>query len=326
MSDQAVIKKEPATVEYVPYGAQDKIKMNVSIVQNLIAVKTKSGKTCSDKDALKFLAMCQAKRLNPFEGDAFLIGYDGREGPTFALITAHQTYLKRAELHPEIDGMKSGVIVKEQDGLKDLEGDFYADGQEVVGGWATVFFKNRKQPMHKRLRLARFQKPFGIWQEDPAGMVCKCAEADALRSAFPTMLGGLYMREEIDVVPQMAKPEFGPSKPLFENGKALPEGEAPQPDAPSESEIPPLAKSPLRNELIQPENGGFNPVKAVRGLCKAAKVKESDLLGFLFEIGAASANYDSLEQLHLTQNEVLQMVSDQFGDISKRILEAKEAK
>jgi hypothetical protein len=28
---------------------------------------------------------------------------------------------------------------------------------------------------------------------------CQCAEADSLRTAFPTMLGGLYLREEIDL-------------------------------------------------------------------------------------------------------------------------------
>ena len=35
--------------------------------------------------------------------------------------------------------------------------------------------------------------------DDPAGMIVKCAEADALRSAFPTMLGGCYTEEEMPV-------------------------------------------------------------------------------------------------------------------------------
>lgn len=147
------------------------------------------------------------------------------------------------------------------------------------------------------------------------------------------------MREEIDVTPQMAKPEFGPSKPLFENGKALPEGEV-APEAteytqPATEASPPATQQagratrspePPPSNPPPPENGGFNVIKAVRNLCKAAKVKENDLLGFLFEIGAASANYGSLEELHMSQNEVLQMVSDQFGDISQRILVAKEGK
>src|SRR5580693_5423162 len=109
MNTEIVKTEDKSITEYVPFGAQDKIKLSISIVQNLIAVKTRSGKTCSQNDALKFIAMCLARRLHPLEGDSFLIGYDGKDGPTFSLITAHQAFLKRAELNPEYDGMTSGV-------------------------------------------------------------------------------------------------------------------------------------------------------------------------------------------------------------------------
>ena len=49
-------------VEFVPFGAVDKIKMTIAIVQNTIAVKTKTGKTCSERDAMKFIMLCQAQR------------------------------------------------------------------------------------------------------------------------------------------------------------------------------------------------------------------------------------------------------------------------
>lgn len=194
----AVVPKADKPMEFTPFAARDAIKLSVRIVQELIAVPTKSGKTCTERDAMRFMMMCQAKRMNPFEGDAFLIGFDSNAGPQFNMITAHQTYLKRAEVNPEFDGMTSGVIVDEEGELKELEGDFHTSSQKVVGGWARVFFKNRKIPVLRRLRLERFKKSFGVWVDDPAGMICKCAEADALRSAFPTMLGGLYMQQEID--------------------------------------------------------------------------------------------------------------------------------
>lgn len=194
-------KAEERAVEFIPYGCQDKIKLTVKLVQNIIAVPTKSGKTCSEKEAMKFVMMCQAKRLNPYEGDAFLIGYDGQDGVAkFSLITAHQAFLKRAELHPEYDGMKSGVIVLNEDSTTtDIEGDFHLPEQTVVGGWATVYFKTRKVPTMRRVRLARFNSGYAEWKKDPAGMICKCAEADALRSSFPTMLGGMYLKDEIDL-------------------------------------------------------------------------------------------------------------------------------
>lgn len=188
-------------MEFVPFGANDRVKLTVEIVQKLIAVRTKTGKTCSDRDAIRFMMMCQSKRLNPFEGDAYLIGYDTQDGPQFSLVTAHQTYLKRAEVHPEYDGMESGVILLQQDGTtSDRKGDFHLPDEQVVGAWATVHFKNRKHPTERRGRMARFAKNFGVWRDDAAGMLVKCVEADALRSSFPSLLGGLYLNDEIDLI------------------------------------------------------------------------------------------------------------------------------
>lgn len=185
--------------EFVPFMAKDPIRLSVAIVQNFVCVKSKSGKTCDFAQAMKFIMLCKARGLNPFEGDAYLLGYDNRDGSTtFSLITAHQAFLKRAEVHPEYDGMESGVIVKLESGeLFDRDGDFHLDSDTLVGGWCTVFFKGRKHHMKKRLKLTTFRKPFGRWNDDPAGMIVKCAEADALRSAFPNQLGGMYLEDEL---------------------------------------------------------------------------------------------------------------------------------
>lgn len=317
----ALVKRDKGEVEYKPFGADDTIKMSVAIVQNLVAVPTRSGKTCSEKDALKFIAMCRAKRLNPFEGDAYLIGYDGKEGPQFSLITAHQTYLKRAELHPEFDGMKSGIIIEENGELRDMEGDFFMTGQKVVGGWATVFFKNRKQPMHKRVRLARFQKSYGVWQDDPAGMICKCAEADALRSAFPTMLGGLYLREEIEPRGDNAtvKPDFGGKPKLF--GTPAMESAAPVSSIVSEY-LPPEGAANERNEPSE-QPGSVTVLESVRSLCAAAGVKEAKLLAFLEGIGLTDGSDASLDMVADAHPEVLERVYADWPDIARRIKETK---
>lgn len=220
----AVVNTDEKPIQFTPVGSTDVIKLSVVIIQNLLAVKTKRGFTCSRAEATKFLMMCQARRLNPFEGDAFLIGYDSEDGPTFSLITAHQAFLKRSELYPGFLGMDSGIIVREQvpelgpdetpepvDGTRMdpglilrignnqwrlQRGDFYVQGQDPVGGWATVKVKEREIPVHRRLRMERFNKGFAEWKKDPAGMICKCAEADALRSAFPTQCGGMYLAGE----------------------------------------------------------------------------------------------------------------------------------
>ena len=212
-------------MEFTPFGAADRVKLNITIVQTVCAVPTKTGQLPTRQDALRFMLLCRAQRLNPFAGDAFMIGYDTNKGPKFNLITAHQAFLKRAEVHPEFDGMGSGVIVHpgwdciacNSTGLvsdngkpticplclgrgkrDEVEGDVVPQDQELVGAWAHVKLKHRAIPTHRRLDLKASRPDFGgpIWDKNPAGMLVKCAEADALRSTFPTLLGGLYTAGE----------------------------------------------------------------------------------------------------------------------------------
>jgi phage recombination protein Bet len=184
-------------VEYVPWGGEDKIKLTASMVDSMIAVPTRTGKRPTQTDCIKFIALCRSRRLNPFEGDCFMIGYDNQDGTaTFALITAHQAFLKRAESNPQYDGMESGIIVQDGDEVKEVQGDFRLPDQKLLGGWCKVYRKDRKYPTYRRLKLQTFDQGNRQWKKDPEGMICKCTEADGLRSAFPTLLGGMRMTDD----------------------------------------------------------------------------------------------------------------------------------
>lgn len=292
---KAPSKKESAMVEFIPFGSRDVLKLSVSMVKSMLAVPTKSGKYPSDNDCIKFVALCQARKLNPFEGDAYLIGYDTRDrGPQFNLITAHQAFLKRAEVHREFDGMKSGVIVERDGQMVDLEGDFHLDTDKVVGGWATVFFRNRKQPMTKRVRLKRFQKPFGVWQDDPAGMICKCAEADALRSSFPTMCAGMYLREEMKDDQQTVG---GHAAPLFDSGK------------------PPET---VDAETVPPTPEPLSPRDKIKVLAEESGIGYEDLMDFLASIELAEPDSSSIDDL---DDAACDAVLERWEDIEKQIKE-----
>ncbi len=185
----------------------------------------------------------------------------------------------------------------------------------MIGGWATVFFKNRKQPMNKRVRLKRFQKAWGIWQEDPAGMICKCAEADALRSSFPTMLGGLYLREEID-----PRDVVKTTSPIFNtpqvSDKPAGDAGAPEPEPPDDGTRP----EPSVPEL--PPNLPASPVKKLRALCLESKIKEKDVIAFLKGLGSVDDNVGSLEELALNSSATLSMLIEQWRDMEPRIKDA----
>ena len=243
-------KPETATekaMEFIPFGAADKIKLNVAIIQNSVCIPTKSGKTCTVRDAVRFMMLCQAQRLNPFAGDCYLTGYDGKNGPVFSLITAHVAFLKRAETCPDYEGMESGIILMDDETkvVSEREGDFKLKTEICVGGWARVFRKGRK-PTYRRLSIAAmiptYETPF--WSEDKApGQIVKCAEADALRATFPTLLGGLYSGEELKMSDTVFSVISADIAPAFVQAP----GEAPR-QIPQEAEKKP-AKSTPQQEL-----------------------------------------------------------------------------
>ncbi len=196
-----------ATVEFKPFLSEETIKLSVGLILKYHCRPTKKGHVCSQEQAMRFLMLCKARLLNPWEGDAYLVGYDTDGGPEFNLITAHQAYLKRAEAHAAFDGMESGVLVVRGQELIELQGDFHNGDDVLVGAWAKVHRKDRGIPTYRRLKLATFNKGFSRWKTDPAGMIVKCAEADALRSSFPNSLAGMYFDGEMDDRPARQTPQ-----------------------------------------------------------------------------------------------------------------------
>lgn len=166
-------------VEFKPFLSETPIKLSARMVLAYLCTPTRSGKLCTEQQAIRFMMLCKARGLNPWEGDAYIIGYDSdKYGPQFSLVTAHQSYLKRAEVHPEYDGMESGVLVSREGELVELQGDFFNGDDTLVGGWARVHFKNRKVPMYRRLKLATFNQNRSRWEKDPAGMIVKCFDEE----------------------------------------------------------------------------------------------------------------------------------------------------
>lgn len=241
-SKTAAATTKEKLMEFTPFGAAvgDKIKLSIDIVQNVIAVPTKTGKTCSSRDAMRFMMLCQAQRLNPFAGDAYLVGYDAKVPgtdkyePKFSLITAHVAFMKRAESHADYEGMESGIILVVDKGrgeeIVEREGDFSLKEENVVGGWARVHRKG-KHPTYKRLsieqRIPTYDTPF--WKGVKAHeQIVKCAEADALRSAFPTLLAGLRTEGEVVNIEATVTPSDPELRQLAATHGALPEQERPQ--------------------------------------------------------------------------------------------------
>jgi phage recombination protein Bet len=186
-------------VSFTPLGESAPITLTIQLVKKFLVTPTKSGALPTDEQVTKFIMLCKARSLNPWENDAYLVGYDSKDGPSFSLITAHQAFLKRAEASPEFDGMESGVVVRGASGsVIERQGDLVLDGEILLGGWARVHRRDRKISSYDSLALKTFNTGRSRWAVDAPGMIVKCAEASALRKAFPSSLAAMYCREEME--------------------------------------------------------------------------------------------------------------------------------
>src|SRR5262245_42357334 len=110
------LAKKEQEIEFVPFGTADKIRLSLAIIRTYIAEPAQGGALPDDRQCMHFMMMCKARQLNPFEGDAFMVPfYDkAKQAYRWSLITAHNVFLKRAEVHPDYAGKKSGVIITPQ--------------------------------------------------------------------------------------------------------------------------------------------------------------------------------------------------------------------
>lgn len=187
-------------ITYIPLGETEEIHLTISRMKLIVCQPTRSGALPNDGQILKFMLMCKAGGLNPYVGDAYLTGYDTKDGPQFSLITAMQSLLKRAEASPEFDGIEQGVVILRGDQITERAGDLILNGETLIGGWARVHRRDRKVPSYDAVNLTTFNQGRSRWEKDPAGMIVKCAMASALRTAFPSTLAAMYCREELDAM------------------------------------------------------------------------------------------------------------------------------
>lgn len=182
-----------------------------------------------------FLETCKQYHLNPFTKEAYLIHYDNKNGDTASTILLGKTcYLKMAENHPQYDGFEAGVIVfiKDVGELVHREGSIVYRDEELLGGWAKVYRKDRSRSSYEEVKLSEYDTGKSLWSGKKATMIRKVALVHALREAFPSTFGGLYDVSEVDADVEAdfrevenEQPEIGAMQPR----KLKPKKEQPDP-------------------------------------------------------------------------------------------------
>lgn len=190
---QPAASSDPVEIE-----AMDGQRMTVTFddVRNFIC------KEATIAECRIFLETCKQYHLNPFTKEAYLIHYDNKNGDAASTIVLGKTcYMKMAEAHPQYDGFEAGVIVfvPEVGELIHREGSIIYKGEELVGGWAKTYRKDRSRPFYEEVNFSEYDTKKSLWVTKPATMIRKVALVHTLREAFPATFGGLIDESEVPV-------------------------------------------------------------------------------------------------------------------------------
>ena len=167
---------------------------NIELTMNDVANYLVDGNSkITRQEAKMFMELCKYQHLNPFLKEAYIIKFGNKPAQ---LITSKEAFMKRAESHPQYAGIKAGVIVLRNKEIVYSNGAFTLPNDQVVGGWADVFRKDRTEPHHVEISMQEFSKGQSTWKSMPATMIRKTAIVNALREAFPEALGGMYTEDD----------------------------------------------------------------------------------------------------------------------------------
>ncbi|EAE6506666.1 phage recombination protein Bet [Listeria monocytogenes] len=173
---------------YEVNGEEVKLSGNI-IAQYLV----RGNEQVTEQEIVMFLQLCRYQKLNPFLNEAYLVKFKGSPAQ---IITSKEAFMKRAESHPQYDGLVAGIVVEREGQMVEVEGAIKLDKDKLIGGWAKVYRKDRDKPIVTKISLSEFGKGQATWKQMPLNMIRKTAIVNAMREAFPDNLGAMYTEDE----------------------------------------------------------------------------------------------------------------------------------
>jgi len=166
-------------IEQMPsYYTQDQIHL----LKNTIC------RGISDNDFMIFSHICKRTGLDPFARQIYAVARKGQ----MTIQTGIDGYRLIAERTGKYAPGREPTYAYDSNG-KLLSATSYIKKQTADGTWhevcATAFFAEYVQVYNGQ--------PSQFWAKMPHGQIAKCAEALALRKAFPQEMSGIYTAEEM---------------------------------------------------------------------------------------------------------------------------------
>jgi len=153
----------------------------------------------TDTELALFMAVCQRTGLDPFARQIYSIerrfkDKNGNWQRKMVIQTGIDGYRVAAERTGRLDGMLGPFWCGNDGAWKDV----WLDQKQPRAAKVGVLRRGCREPFWGIATMAEFRPSDGqdkMWIKMPAGQLAKCAEAQALRRAFPNDLSGLTTPE-----------------------------------------------------------------------------------------------------------------------------------
>ncbi len=164
----------------------------LDFIRQKIASGTVNGQlvVAPDDELEYFIRFCQAKGLDPTAREVYFIARKSYNGIAWTIQTGIDGFRAIAERTGELDGID--------------EPEFrYDQGGKLVSATVRVYRKGASRPFvatafyQEYVQTDRDGAPNSMWRKMQHSQLSKCAEALALRKAFPRQLGGTYTADEM---------------------------------------------------------------------------------------------------------------------------------
>lgn len=140
-------------------------------------------------DLQVFLHFCQRTGLDPFARQIYMIARGGK----FTI----QSSIDGLRIVAQRSGNYGGQTAAEWCGADGVWKDVWLEKTPPLAAKIGVFYKDAINPTYAVAKWDSYAQSSPIWSKMPDLMLAKCAEALALRKAFPNDLSGIYTGDEM---------------------------------------------------------------------------------------------------------------------------------